>query len=229
MKIVKYLLLLAFVSLIGWGITKILFSPFFTIKKVDIKINGDISRNEIMGLWKGFLKQNYSQSACNLFRLNSEALSRFIISDVRIDRVRIKRRPQNKLIILINTRKPFAWIKDSLACDEKGIIFPICGTSSLPHLLGQEEKKGGDVIDVSNLFFLWTKAKSYSFFPKIKEMKEEKGKVFFLLDNIWFCIPSEKGGFTKRFKRLEIILKTDLSNIKLIDLSYDDVILSPSF
>ncbi|MEW6103078.1 MAG: hypothetical protein AB1630_04575 [bacterium] len=204
-----------------------LLSSLFTIEKVDIKVSGDISENEIRRLWKNFLRQNYLGIKPNLFKLKKDSLCKYISSDVRIDKVQIQRYPPNRLVILVEPKRAFVWIKDGIGVDKNGVIFPIKGTQSLPYLSGFYEKKG--TINVSCLFFLLKSAKNYSFFPKIKEIRFEKDKVFFSLDSLWICIPQELKGSTKRFKRLEVILKRDLSNIKLIDLSYDDVLLSPSF
>lgn len=224
-RFVCFLFIIPLMLYVGY---KILSSSIFTIKIIDIKIDGDISKDEIKRLWNGFLRQNYLYSMPNIFKLNTKSLRRAILSDIRIDSVKIKRYPPDKLIIFIKTRKPFVFIKGGLGVDEKGVIFPIKGTQSLIYLSGFKGKKCGDTIDVSLLFPILSIAKRYPFASLIKEIKIDKKKAFFTLDNILVCIPLEIEGAHKRFKRLDLILKTDLSDIKLIDLSYDDVILSRS-
>ncbi|MEW6681221.1 MAG: hypothetical protein AB1297_09450, partial [bacterium] len=196
-----------FVLCLGiYGIRRVLFSSLFTIKNVEVKVSGDISENEIMRLWKGFLRQNYPGIAPNLFKLKKDGLHRYILSDVRVKRVEIKRYPPHRIVIFIEPRRAFVWIKDGLGVDEEGVIFPIKGTQSLAYLSGFEGKKMKEVINVSSLFSLLKGAKNYSFFTKIKEIRLEKNKAFFSLNSLWVSIPLEMENSTKRFKRLEIIL-----------------------
>lgn len=228
--LIKFIFFLIFLCLIYETTRRVLFSSLFAIKRIEIEITGDILKDEIKKPLNRFFKQNYPSSSPNLFRLDTRSLTRTILSDIRIDKVRIKRKPKDKLIIFIEARKPFLWVCENLGVDEKGVIFPIKGTQTLPHLSGFSEKNSGDIIDVSILSSVFKEAKKYSFAHKIKEVSLKKKRIFFLLDNLWVCIPFREEGLAKRFKRLEEVLKTDLSNIKLIDLSYgEDAILSSSF
>lgn len=226
----RFIFFLFVLGVFLYGIRMVLFSSLFTIKRIDIRITGDIPKDDVKKLVDRFCRQNYPFSSPGLFKLNTKSLCRTILSDVRIDRVRIERHPPSKLIIFVVQRKPFVWISENLGVNEKGVIFPIKGTQTLPYLSGFSEKNSGDIIDVSILASIFKEAKKYPFAHKIKEISLKEKRIFFLLDNLWVCIPSKEEGLTKRFKRLEEVLKTDLSNIKLIDLSYgEDVILSSSF
>ncbi|HAW50008.1 TPA: hypothetical protein DCX16_03550 [bacterium] len=226
-KKIFILFLFVLFFLIGIGIIKFFSSSFFDIKYIVVQEDKRFKEDVILAT-KEFFKKNYRILTPNIFRLNKKALSRSILSDIRIKDVKIKKIPPNKIIIIVFPRKAWAWIREGFGVDEKGFVFPIETTEGIPFIRGFSGIKQGRRIDVENLVFLWTKMKDFLFFEKVKEFLLKGDKIFFLIDGLWVCVPSEKEDMLKNLIKLDVVLKTDLNNVKMIDLSYDDVLLSSS-
>jgi cell division septal protein FtsQ len=219
---VKIALWLMLAGLVAIGIRATLLSDLFAIRRLVVKADSSLEA-DIREAFCEYCNQNHLGVWPNLFVLDRRSLARFLLSDLRIKKVKIRRMPPGSLIIEAEEREPFCWIKRGLGVGKDGVVFPIKEGDEFPLLYGFEDAEEGDKIDVEVLYSIIKRMENFH----ITEIREGKQKFFFLIESVWICILPEED-LRRQIKRLEKILKeVDLSKFKLIDMSYDDVVLSP--
>jgi len=213
-------------GLVFFGGRQFIFSDIFRIKKVEVETDGNLEKKEIVSLFNNYCKENYLGLRPNLFKLERNSLRRFLLSDVRLLCVKIQKRPIDTLIIFVTERKPFAQIGEGLCVDKDGMVFPTKETHTT-YLHTASEKKPGDKIDVQGLYLITERIQAFLPKNQIREMKKEKDRCFFLIEDTWFSVLLKEKELNKKLAQLSVLLPT-LKEKGFIDLCYDDPILSPN-
>jgi cell division septal protein FtsQ len=211
-------------AVVFFGGRQFIFSDIFRIKKVEVETDGNLEKKEMFSLFDSYCKENYLGLRPNLFRLEKNSLRRALLSDVRLLEVKIGKRPPNKLIISATERKPFAQIGEGLCVDKNGVVFPTKGTHTT-YLHTTSKTRPGDKIDVQELYLIAERIKAFLPTYPIKEMRKEKDRCFFLIEDTWVSVLLKEKNFDKKLAQLSVILPT-LKEKGFVDLCYNDPILS---
>ncbi len=129
-KRVKILIFLAILFVLGWGITRFLLTvPYFEVEEVVVQGNNRLSNDQILGWANVPLKRS-------IFAVNIRRISRAMVSNSQIKKVEIRRVLPAKLLIIVEERLPFAYLRRGNdffeVCDDGVIIKKTIDSINLP-------------------------------------------------------------------------------------------------
>lgn len=231
----KLLLFSFFLVLVSTLLYLLYLSPFFEIKKVEIKGNEKVSKEEISKIIKEKIENKILfLKTKNIFLFNiREAQNDILSGNILIDRVEIKKNLPEKIEVNVRERKPVAFLKengDFYLIDKKGIVFERVERESDFRLIRNDnfnqemalKKKFIEENVLSKIIEIKDMMNSLNLNP-ISSTIESERRVDFRLEEGWSVYFSLDKDLERQLIELKVFMEEGISSEEKKNLEYIDL------